>query len=84
MMLFAINSFLQALKMPVYTLWISLYRQGFGVAFFIWLLVGVVGMGIWGVWLGIAAAVSTGWLVALWITARIAQDKIGGLKRSAS
>ena len=56
MMLFAINSLLQALKKPVYTLWISLYRQGFGVAFFVWLLIGVFGMDVWGVWLGIGAA----------------------------
>ncbi|MEP5153949.1 MATE family efflux transporter [Planktotalea sp.] len=80
MMLFAINSFLQALKKPVYTLWISLYRQGFGVAFFIWLLVGMIGMDVWGVWLGIATAVSTGWIIALWITIRIAREKIGGLR----
>ena len=29
MMLFAINFFLQALKRPFWTVWISLYRQGF-------------------------------------------------------
>lgn len=80
MMLFAINSLLQALKKPVYTLWISLYRQGFGVAFFIWLLIGVIGMDVWGVWLGIAVAVSTGWAIALLITIRIAKEKIGGLR----
>jgi len=80
MMLFAINSLLQALKKPVYTLWISLYRQGFGVAFFVWLLIGVFGMDVWGVWLGIGAAVSTGWAIALWITIRIAKEKIGGLR----
>ena len=80
MMLFAINSLLQALKKPVYTLWISLYRQGFGVAFFVWLLIGVFGMDVWGVWLGIAAAVSSGWAIALFIAARIAKDKIGGLR----
>ncbi|MEN8893591.1 MATE family efflux transporter [Planktotalea arctica] len=80
MMLFAINSLLQALKKPVYTLWISLYRQGFGVAFFIWLLVGVIGMDVWGVWLGIAIAVSTGWAIAMLITIRITREKIGGLR----
>ncbi|WP_293448006.1 MATE family efflux transporter [Planktotalea sp.] len=81
MMLFAINSLLQALKKPVYTLWISLYRQGFGVAFFIWLLIGVMGLDVWGVWLAIAAAVSSGWVIALILTIRIANDKIGGLRR---
>jgi len=80
MMLFSINSLLQALKRPVWTLWISIYRQGFGVAFFVWLLVGVVGMDVWGVWLGIAISVSTGWLVAMAIAGRIAGQEIGGLR----
>ncbi len=65
MMLFAINSSLRALKRPIWTLWISIYRQGFGVAFFVWLLIGVFGMDVWGVWLGIGIAVSTGWIMAL-------------------
>jgi len=40
MMLFSINSLLQALKRPMVTVWISLYRQGFGVAFFTWSYLG--------------------------------------------
>ncbi|PTX57361.1 putative MATE family efflux protein [Litoreibacter ponti] len=84
MMLFAINSFLQALKRPVWTLWISIYRQGFGVAFFIWIYVGLIGMDVWGVWIGIATAVATGWLLALFIAARIAGEEIGGLRAQAS
>jgi putative MATE family efflux protein len=80
MMLFSINSFLQALKRPIWTLWISIYRQGFGVAFFVWLLIGVLGMDVWGVWLGIAIAVSTGWAIAVVIASRVAQQKIGGLR----
>ncbi len=80
MMLFSINSFLQAMKRPVFTLWISIYRQGFGVAFFVWLLVGVLGMDVIGVWLGIAIAVSTGWIMSLWIARRIAGQEIGGLR----
>lgn len=83
MMLFSINSFLQALKRPIWTLWISIYRQGFGVAFFVWLLVGVAGMDVWGVWLGIGIAVSTGWVFALIIANRVAQQEIGGLRASA-
>ncbi|MDG1531976.1 MAG: MATE family efflux transporter [Paracoccaceae bacterium] len=80
MMLFSINSLLQALKRPIWTLWISIYRQGFGVAFFIWLLIGVFGMDVWGVWLGIGLAVSTGWVLAIFITANVAKQEIGGLK----
>ena len=84
MMLFSINSLLQALKRPIWTLWISVYRQGFGVAFFIWLLVGVIGMDVWGVWLGIAIAVSTGWVLALGIAWRIAREEIGGLRKAVA
>lgn len=80
MMLFSINSLLQALKRPIWTLWISIYRQGFGVGFFVWVLVGVVGMDVWGVWLGIGIAVSTGWVIALVIAARVARQEIGGLR----
>jgi len=80
MMLFSINSLLQAFKRPIWTLWISIYRQGFGVAFFVWLLVGVMGMDVWGVWLGIGIAVSTGWVIALFVAARIARQEIGGLR----
>lgn len=83
MMLFSINSFLQALKRPVWTLWISIYRQGFGVAFFVWLLVGVIGMDVWGVWLGIGIAVTSGWILALIVAESIARTEIGGLRRSA-
>ncbi|WP_370400474.1 MATE family efflux transporter [Sulfitobacter sp. JB4-11] len=84
MMLFSINSLLQAFKRPIWTLWISLYRQGFGVAFFVWLLIGVIGMDVWGVWLGIGLAVSSGWIIALVITTRIAEQEIGGLRGAAA
>jgi Na+-driven multidrug efflux pump len=84
MMLFSTNSLLQALKRPVWTLWISIYRQGFGIAFFVWLLVGVAGMNVWGVWLGIGLAVTTGWAVALVILSRVAQHEIGGLRPASA
>jgi len=83
MMLFSINSLLQAMKRPVWTLWISIYRQGFGVAFFVWLLIGVFGMDVWGVWLGIAIAVTSGWALALMIATRVTQTEIGGLRVKA-
>jgi len=79
MMLFSINSILQALKQPVYTLWISLYRQGFGVAAFIWLFVGVMGFDVWGVWFGIATSVASGWVIAMIVVQRVASQHMGGL-----
>lgn len=78
-MLFAINSILQAFKKPVYTLWIGIYRQGIGVAFFVWLCVGVFGMGYFGVWIGIAASVTSGLILSLALTEVLARRLIGGL-----
>ncbi|MCR9170780.1 MULTISPECIES: MATE family efflux transporter [Marivita] len=80
MMLFSINSLLQAMKRPIYTLWISVYRQGFGVAFFIWVFIALLGFDVWGVWLGIATAVSTGWVMALIVAIRVSQTTMGGLR----
>lgn len=81
MMLFSINSFLQALKRPIWSLWIGLYRQGFGIAFFVWLFVGLWGFNETGVWLGVAAAVVSGWMIALAVTSGVARRQLGGLWR---
>ena len=83
MMLFSINSLLQALKKPIWTLWISIYRQGFGVAFFIWVFIGVLDFTVWGVWLGIATAVVSGWALSLAVVWRVARTTIGGLLKPA-
>ena len=65
MMLFAINSFLQALKRPIWTFWIGVYRQAFGVAFFSYVYVVIFDFGVMGVWIGIATSVVSGWLIYL-------------------
>lgn len=83
MMLFSINSLLQALKRPIWTLWLSLYRQGFGVAFFIWVFIGALNFSVWGVWLGIAAAVSSGWVIAMLTVRHVAKTEIGGLLKAS-
>ena len=81
MMLFAINSFLQALKRPIWSLWIGIYRQSFGVAFFSWVYVYLLDFGVIGVWFGIATSVLTGLLLSLLITSHIARQLLGGLWR---
>jgi putative MATE family efflux protein len=83
MMLFSINSLLQALKKPIWTLWISIYRQGFGVAFFVWVFIGLLDFTVWGVWLGIAAAVTSGWVLSLCVAQSVARKTIGGLLKAA-
>ena len=82
MMLFSINSLLQALKKPIWTLWISIYRQGFGVAFFIWVFIGLLDFTVWGVWLGIAAAVTSGWVLSLCVVQSVTRKTIGGLLKA--
>ena len=82
MMLFAINSFLQALKRPIWTFWIGVYRQAFGVAFFVYVYVMLFHAGVMGVWFGIATAVVTGLMISLVVAEYVARDTIGGLLRS--
>lgn len=79
MMLFSINSLLQALKRPIWTVWISLYRQGFGVAFFVWVFVGLWHFNEIGVWFGTATAVVTGWIIAILTASHVARHEMGGL-----
>lgn len=77
--LFAMNSLLQALQKPIWTLWIGIFRQAIGVLFFVWLFVVVFDMGTLGVWLGIAVAVTLGLVMSVVVSAMVARDKIGGL-----
>jgi len=80
MMLFSINSLLQAMQRPIWTLWISIYRQGFGVAFFIWLFIGVFDFDVWGVWFGIGVAVASGWVIAMLVAYRVSDQEMGRLR----
>jgi Na+-driven multidrug efflux pump len=77
--LFAITSLLQALKKPIYTLLIGIYRQGIGVALFSWIYVHFFDLGYLGIWIGIATAVTTGLMLSLALTERVARELIGGL-----
>ena len=79
MMLFSINSLLQAFKQAIWTLWISVYRQGFAVAFFIWVFISFLDFGEQGVWFGIATAVASGWVLSIIIVRNVARIQIGGL-----
>ena len=79
MMLFAINSFLQALKKPIWTLLIGIYRQAFGVAFFSYIFVYIWGFGVIGVWFGIATSVLSGLILSLILAHHAAKPLIGGI-----
>jgi Na+-driven multidrug efflux pump len=79
MMLFAINSLLQALKKPIWTLLIGIYRQAFGVAFFSYIFVHIWEFGVIGVWYGIATSVLSGLILSLILAHHAATPLIGGL-----
>lgn len=78
-LLFGINALLQALKRPIWTLWISIYRQGIAVFVFVYIFVDLLDAGVWGVWFGIAAAVISGFVVSGIVASRVARTQIGGL-----
>ncbi|MCF2872535.1 MATE family efflux transporter [Octadecabacter sp. G9-8] len=77
--LFSVNSLLQALKKAVWTMWIGIYRQIIAIALFIWLFTDVFDWGLTGVRVAIAVAVATGLVMSLAVARRVARDKIGGL-----
>jgi len=79
LLLFSINALLQALKKPLWTLWIGVFRQGLGVAAFTYLYVIIFEMGTMGVWLGIATSVIAGLIISMIVAQIIAKKLIGGL-----
>lgn len=81
LLLFSVYSLLQAFKLPAITLGISMYQEIVGITVFIGVFVSVLDLGIWGVWLGVAASVFTALLLAIAITARVARRQIDGLLR---
>ncbi len=81
LVLFALNSWLQAMKKPKSVLLIGLYRQAFAVPFFIWLFVRVADFGVTGVWYGVAASVISGLVVSLAVAHLVSRPLVGGLSR---
>lgn len=74
--LFSVNAMLQALKEAVWTMWIGIYRQGIGIALFIWLLTDVFDLGLTGIRLAIAIAVVTGLAMSLLVLRRILRKRL--------
>lgn len=79
MILFSINSFLQALGKPIWGLWIEIYRQAIAVPFFVWLSVNILELDVSGVWYGIAASVLSGLALALFVAANISKSLLGAV-----
>ncbi|MDE0305375.1 MAG: MATE family efflux transporter [Albidovulum sp.] len=81
LVLFALNAALQAMRRPIWTLWIGVYRQIFGISLFISIFVILLELDTWGVWFGIALSVTSGLALSAFIAAKIAKKEIGGLAR---
>jgi len=79
LILFALNSWLLAMKKPKSVLLIGLYRQAFAVPLFVWLFVSVWGFGVVGVWYGVAASVLSGLVVSVAVAHFTTKTLVGGL-----
>lgn len=84
LVLFAINSLLQAFKRPIWSLVIGLYRQILAMFIFIYLFVVIFDLNTFGIWLGIAVSVTTGLLFSLVIINQIAKVQIGSLHKNGT
>ncbi|UTW46572.1 MATE family efflux transporter [bacterium SCSIO 12696] len=74
LIMFAINSLLQAFKKPAWSLLIGIYRQGIGIALFSYIYLAIFDFGVIGIWLGIATSVLTGMLLSVVIIRRLARQ----------
>ncbi|MCZ4279440.1 MATE family efflux transporter [Kiloniella laminariae] len=79
LMLFAMMSFLQGVKRPIWTVWIGIYRQVIASAGFAALFIHLLGWGTWGVWAAVFASVWSGLLLSGLIVQHVAKKEIGGL-----
>lgn len=77
--MFAINSFFQGVKRPIWSAFIGVYRQLFALAVYPALFIAYTDWGLAAVWAGLFAAVWSGFLMAAFLTFRIASRTIGGL-----
>jgi hypothetical protein len=50
----------------------------------VWVFISIFNFDVQGVWLGIATAVSSGWILSFVIANKVAQKEIGGLLRSSN
>ncbi|WP_085905330.1 MATE family efflux transporter [Kiloniella majae] len=77
--LFAMMSFFQGIKRPIWTVWIGIYRQIFASAGFATLFIYVLNWGAWGVWAAVFTAVWSGLLLSTIILLIVARKNIQGL-----
>jgi len=67
-MLFTLTAVLQAIKQPMYAIWMGLYRQLFAPLVIIFLLSRYTELGVWSVWVSVACTTWSAALFTLWYT----------------
>ncbi len=77
--LFAMMSFFQGIKRPIWTVWIGIYRQIFASAGFAALFIYVLNWNEWGVWTAVFTAVWSGLLLSMIILIIVARESMQGL-----
>jgi len=83
-LLFALTSALQAIKRPMYALWIGLYRQIVAPIIIIHLLGRCTALGVWSVWTSVAITTWTAALFTVWYTRRAIKSGNPGTNKPGS
>ena len=69
-LLFTLTAALQAVKQPMYAIWLGLYRQLFAPLIIIHLLSRHTDLGVWSVWVSVAFTTWSAALFTMWYTRR--------------
>ncbi|MFW5879612.1 MAG: MATE family efflux transporter [bacterium] len=64
--LFVSTSTMLGLKKPIVSVWINVYRQIIGAAIIFWLLAYVFGLGVYGIWIGVAITTVSSAAFSVW------------------
>jgi putative MATE family efflux protein len=72
--LFVCNNALQGMKRPMYAIWIGLYRQLFAPVAVIFLLTGVLDMGVEGIWWAVLIVTWSAALFTWWYMRRVLKN----------
>jgi len=69
-LLFTLTAALQAIKRPMYAIWIGIYRQMIAPVFIIYILSRYTDLGVWSVWISVAFTTWSAALFTIWFTKR--------------
>jgi putative MATE family efflux protein len=70
-LLFTLTAALQAIKRPMYAIWIGIYRQMIAPVIIIYILSRYTNLGVWSVWISVAFTTWSAALITIWYTRRV-------------